>query len=135
MERDFSVASPDRLWLTDITEHDTAEGKVYCAAVLDAYSRRIVGLSIDHNMRTELVVDALGMAVLRSSQRPDAYVSRVVPHLGSPAICLADQRRTGAVGREAQRGAQCVGEFPARRVANLWPLRQRLRQNGVRRVR
>ena len=76
VERDFSVASPDRLWLTDITEHDTAEGKVYCAAVLDAYSRRIVGWSIDHNMRTELVVDALGMAVLR--RRPTGDGSTVL---------------------------------------------------------
>ena len=85
--------------------------------------------------RCDRVFGRLGMAVLRRSQRPDADVSRMTPHLGSPAICLADQRSTGVVRREAKRGAQCVGEFPARRVANLWPLRQRLRQNGVRRVR
>ena len=36
--------APDQLWLTDITEHPTEEGKLYCAAVLDAYSRRIIGL-------------------------------------------------------------------------------------------
>ena len=52
----------DRLWLTDITEHPTREGKVYCAAVLDVYSRRIVGWSIADHLRTELVVDALEMA-------------------------------------------------------------------------
>ena len=62
VDRDFVVDGPDELWCTDITEHPTAEGKVYCAAVLDAYSRRIVGWSIDDNMRTALVVDALGMA-------------------------------------------------------------------------
>ena len=47
------------------TEHPTAEGKVYCCAVMDAYSRRIIGWSIAHHMRTELVLDALGMAILR----------------------------------------------------------------------
>jgi putative transposase len=51
--RQFTVDEPDRLWVTDITEHPTDEGKLYCAAVLDAYSRRIVGWSIDDNMRTE----------------------------------------------------------------------------------
>ena len=65
VDRDFAAAGPDRLWVTDITEHPTAEGKLYCAAVLDVYSRRIVGWSIDDNMRTELVTDALGMALLR----------------------------------------------------------------------
>jgi putative transposase len=65
VDRDFVVDGPDELWCTDITEHPTLEGKVYCAAVLDAYSRRIVGWSIDNNMRTALVVDALGMAISR----------------------------------------------------------------------
>src|SRR6476646_9813932 len=65
VERNFTVTEPNLLWVTDITEHPTLEGKVYCAAVLDAYSRRIVGWSIDHHMRTALVVDALGMAITR----------------------------------------------------------------------
>ncbi|MGY1763751.1 DDE-type integrase/transposase/recombinase [Geodermatophilus sp. SYSU D00779] len=45
--------------VTDITEHPTAEGKVYCAAVLDVFSRTVVGWSIADHMRAELVVDAL----------------------------------------------------------------------------
>ena len=65
VHRQFTVDAQDRLWLTDITEHPTSEGKVYCCAVLDAYSRRILGWSIAHHMRTELVLDALGMAILR----------------------------------------------------------------------
>lgn len=69
VERRFAVEGPNRLWVTDITEHPTGEGKLYCAAVLDAYSRRIVGWSIDDNMRTALVVDALGMAITR--RRPE----------------------------------------------------------------
>jgi len=65
VNRQFAVTAPDRLWLTDITEHPTGEGKLYCAAVMDAFSRRIVGWSIASHIRTELVTDALGMAVLR----------------------------------------------------------------------
>ena len=45
--RQFAREAPDQLWVTDITEHPTREGKVYCAVVLDAYSRRVVGWSID----------------------------------------------------------------------------------------
>ena len=65
VDRDFVVEGPDEIWCTDITEHPTREGKVYCAAVIDAFSRKVVGWSIDNNMRTELVVDALGMAIIR----------------------------------------------------------------------
>jgi putative transposase len=67
VNRQFHVTEPNRLWLTDITEHPTAEGKLYCAAVMDAFSRRIIGWSIAPHIRTELVLDALGMAVLRRS--------------------------------------------------------------------
>jgi putative transposase len=70
VNRQFTVNEPNRLWITDITEHPTAEGKVYCAAVMDAYSRLIVGWSIAEHMRTELVTDALGMAILR--RNPDS---------------------------------------------------------------
>jgi len=69
VQRRFDVEAPDRLWLTDITEHPTSEGKVYCAAVMDAYSRRIIGWSIDARQNTDLVVNALAMAVAR--RQPD----------------------------------------------------------------
>jgi putative transposase len=65
VQRRFTVDRPNRLWITDITEHPTREGKLYCAAVMDAYSRLIIGWSIAPHMRTELVTDALGMAILR----------------------------------------------------------------------
>jgi putative transposase len=65
VNRQLAVTAANRLWLTDITEHPTAEGKLYCAAVMDAYSRRIIGWSMAPHIRTELVLDALGMAVLR----------------------------------------------------------------------
>jgi len=65
VNRNFTVTEPNRLWITDITEHPTNEGKLYCAAVMDAYSRLIIGWSIAGHTRTELVTDALGMAIIR----------------------------------------------------------------------
>src|SRR5947209_7267566 len=70
MNRQFSVDGPDRLWVSDVTEHATAEGKVYLAVVLDAWTRRVVGWSITDHIRAELVVDALQMAAWR--RRPPA---------------------------------------------------------------
>ena len=63
VDRNFSRSEPDRLWVTDITEHPTREGKVYCAVVLDVYSRRVVGWSIDSRPAATLVTSALGMAI------------------------------------------------------------------------
>ena len=63
--RQFNPLGPDRLWVMDVTEHPTGEGKVYLAAVLDAFSRRVVGWSIADHIRSELVVDALQMAIWR----------------------------------------------------------------------
>ena len=74
VQRHFTVEAPNRLWLTDITEHPTKEGKLYCAAVMDAYARLIVGWSIADHMRTELVVDALGMATLRRRPEGDSTI-------------------------------------------------------------
>jgi putative transposase len=65
VNRQFSPDGPDRLWISDITEHPTAEGKVYVAVVLDAWSRRVIGWSIADHIRAELVVDALQMAIWR----------------------------------------------------------------------
>lgn len=62
VNRAFVADAPDRLWVTDITQHRTSEGWVYCAVVLDVFSRRAVGWSIADHLRTELVVDALDMA-------------------------------------------------------------------------
>ena len=69
VNRAFTATAPTRLWITDITEHPTGEGKLYYAAVRDAYSRLIVGWSIAGHMRTELITDALGMAIIR--RQPD----------------------------------------------------------------
>ena len=80
VHRQFTVDAQDRLWLTDITEHPTSEGKLYCCAVLDAYSRRILGWSIAHHMRTELVLDALGMAILRRRAASDRDTAETILH-------------------------------------------------------
>ena len=66
--RKFRRDRPNELWVTDITEHPTREGKVYCCVVLDTFSRKVVGWSIDSTQTTSLVLNALGMATQR---RPD----------------------------------------------------------------
>jgi transposase InsO family protein len=63
VERDFHRAGPNQLWVTDITEHPTREGKIYCCVILDTYSRRVVGWSIDSSPTGALVTNALGMAI------------------------------------------------------------------------
>ena len=63
LERDVTAARPNEVWLTDITEHPTAEGKLYLCAVKDACTKRIVGYSIGARMTAELAVNALRNAV------------------------------------------------------------------------
>ena len=63
VQRDFSVEKPDQLWVADITYIHTWSGFLYLAIVMDAWSRRIVGWSMANHLRTELVLDALGMAI------------------------------------------------------------------------
>ncbi len=65
VDRDFTATAPNLLWLTDITEHPTAEGKLYLCAVKDVYSGRIVGYSIDSRMKASLAVTAPRNAIIR----------------------------------------------------------------------
>jgi transposase InsO family protein len=69
VDRNFARTAPDKLWVTDITEHPTREGKVYCAVVLDTHSRRVVGWSIDSSQTAALVTNALNMATVIHSDR------------------------------------------------------------------
>ena len=62
VQRNFVATLPNELWLTDITEHATIEGRLFCCVVLDLFSRRAVGWSIGRRCDTELVNDALSMA-------------------------------------------------------------------------
>jgi putative transposase len=67
VDRKFTATAPNVTWLTDITEHNTAEGKLYLCAIKDVYSGRIVGYSIDSRMRASLAVAALHNAISRRS--------------------------------------------------------------------
>jgi putative transposase len=70
VKRDFRAIAPDKLWTADITYVHTQKGFVYLAFILDVYSRKAVGWSMASHLRTELVVDALEMALWR--RKPDA---------------------------------------------------------------
>lgn len=82
VERRFRAERPDQLWCCDITQHRTGEGWLYCAVVLDVYSRRVVGWSIADHLRAELVVDALDMACWR--RKPAGQ------HAGGSTVVHAD---------------------------------------------
>jgi transposase InsO family protein len=72
VRRAFGALTPNDLWFTDITEHPTAEGKLYLCAVKDAFSGRIVGYSMDSRMKASLAVAALRSAV--ELRRPSGTV-------------------------------------------------------------
>ncbi|HSR55024.1 MAG TPA: IS3 family transposase [Alphaproteobacteria bacterium] len=72
VERDFSADGPNRLWVADITYVPITAGFLYLAVVLDAWSRRVVGWAMERHLRTELVLQALDMALWR--RRPEAVI-------------------------------------------------------------
>lgn len=74
VERNFTRHAGDQLWVTDITEHPTLEGKVYCAVVLDTFSRRVVRWSIDASLTAALTTNALVMAIGNRSPRPGGTI-------------------------------------------------------------
>ncbi len=63
VDRQFTADKPNELWLTDITEHSTGEGKLYLCALKDVHSGRIVGYSMDARMKSSLAVAALRNAI------------------------------------------------------------------------
>ena len=89
VQRDFHRDAPNRLWMTDITEHPTREGKLYCCVVLDAHSRRVVGWSIDSTSTVALVANALGMAI--NNRQP-----------ASGAVVHSDHGSQGGLNRSSQ---------------------------------
>jgi len=74
VERKFSAVAPNGLWLTDITEHPTAEGKLYCCAIKDVFSNRIVGYACSDRMTRHLAVRALRAAIARRQPRGTVIV-------------------------------------------------------------
>jgi putative transposase len=95
VNRDFTADGPDKLWVADVTEHPTRDGKLYLAVVLDVFTRMVIGWSIAH-MRAELVVDALQMAIWRR-RPPEGHTVHHSDH-GSQYTSWAFGRRLRAAG-------------------------------------
>lgn len=72
IQRDVTSDAPNRTWVTDITEHPISEGKLYCCAIKDLFSNRIVGYAIGDRMTADLAVAALRAAIAR--RQPDGVV-------------------------------------------------------------
>jgi transposase InsO family protein len=124
VRRDFRRTGPDQLWVTDITEYPTREGKVFCCVVLDAWSRRVVGWAIDSAQRADLATSALGMAIDSRWPAPGGIIhgdhgtqftswtftertrkAGLLPSLGSVGDPY-ERRRRGLLGPDADRVAQ-----------------------------
>ena len=103
LDRDFAAGAPNRCWVADITYLRTWEGWLYLVAVQDLYSRRIVGWSMADHMRTELVSDALRMALAR--RRPEAGL---IWHSdqGSQFVSLAFGQQARAAGIAPSMGSK-----------------------------
>jgi putative transposase len=103
VDRAFLAAAPDRLWVADITYLRTWQGWLYLAAVQDVYSRRIVGWAMADHMRTELVTDALEMALTRRRPAPG-----LIWHSdqGSQFVSLAFGRQARAAGIAQSMGSK-----------------------------
>lgn len=95
VHRAFTATEPNRLWLADVTYVPTWQGFLYLAVVLDAFSRRVVGWSMADHMRSELVVQALDMAVRH--RQPGAGLVHHSDH-GSQYTSLAFSRRCREAG-------------------------------------
>ncbi|MBS2937069.1 IS3 family transposase [Nocardioides sp. J2M5] len=112
--RDFTADAPNELWLADITEHWTREGKLYLCAVKDVYSNRIVGYSIDSRMKSRIAVAALDNAVARRraegavlagcvlhTDRGSQFRSRKLVHQLNRHQIVGSMGRVGAAGDNA----------------------------------
>ena len=114
VNRQFSAEGPNTLWLTDITEHWTGEGKLYLCAIKDVFSNKIVGYSIDSRMKSRLAVEALNNAVARRQQasgdvagcvlhtdRGSQFRSRKFVHALNRHGMVGSMGRVGAAGDNA----------------------------------
>ncbi|MGW5229382.1 IS3 family transposase [Nocardia niigatensis] len=110
VQRNFVADAPNRLWLSDITEHCTAEGKLYLCAVKDVFSNRIIGYSIDSRMKSRLAVTAVNNAVARRgevagcilhSDRGSQFRSRRFVHALNRHRMVGSMGRVGAAGDNA----------------------------------
>ena len=102
VQRRFTADAPDRLWVADITYLPTWQGCLYLAVVLDAFSRRVVGWAMAGHLRTELVLEALEMAL--GSRRPAAGLVHHSDH-GCQYTSLAFGQRCRRAGIFPSRGS------------------------------
>lgn len=102
VRRDFTADRPNQLWLTDITEHPTGEGKLYLCAIKDVYSNRIVGYSIDSRMKSRLAVNALASATQRRGEVAGCVVHSDRGSQFRSRRFLAQLRRHDLVGSMGQ---------------------------------
>ena len=110
VNRDFSAEAPNELWLGDITEHRTREGKLYLCAVKDVFSNRIIGYSIDTRMKSRIAVNALNNAVARRgdvagcifhTDRGSQFRSRKLQRALNRHHMVGSMGRVGAAGDNA----------------------------------
>lgn len=110
VDRDFTADAPNQLWLSDITEHRTGEGKLYLCAMKDVFSNRIVGYSIDTRMKSRLATTALDSAVARRgdvagcilhTDRGSQFRSRKFVHALGRYDMVGSMGRVGAAGDNA----------------------------------
>ena len=102
VKRDFAASAPDQLWVADITYVPTWAGFLYLAVVLDAYSRRVVGWAMAEHLRTELVIEAVDMALWQ--RRPAAVIHH--SDQGSQYTSLSFGRRLREAGMTASMGSR-----------------------------
>lgn len=113
VRHEFTADRPNQLWLTDITEHKTSEGKLYLCAIKDVFANKIVGYSIDSRMKSCLAVRALENAV---QMRDDVAGCVVHSDRGSQfrsrkfLRALARHRLVGSMGRVASCGDNAAME-------------------------
>lgn len=102
----FSAMGQDRVWLTDITEHPTGEGKLYLCAVKDVFSNRIVGYSIDDRMESSLAAAAIRNAImLREPKNTICHSDRGSQFRSKKVVkLLAGNKLRGSMGRVAAAG-------------------------------
>jgi transposase InsO family protein len=121
LQRDFTAPAPNCKWVTDITEHPTDEGKIYCCAIKDLFAGRIVGYAVGDRMTADLAVTALRAAIAR--RRPDGVVI-VHADRGSQfrarsfRAVLAAAGLQGSMGRVASAGDNAAME-------SFWSLLQK----------
>jgi putative transposase len=101
VDRDFTATAPDQLWVADITYVPTWAGFPYLAVVLDVWSRRIVGWAMETHLRTELMLDALNMALYQ--RQPEAVIHH--SDQGSQYTSLAFGRRCDHMGVRPSMGS------------------------------